>query len=287
MIVMRLCGGLGNQLFQYAVGRRLALANDSVLVLDLDWYHRSPGTSTPRRFELFRYPIVARVAGPVERYAFRVRASLASRGIHRSPRWKYRREHGQDFDPVVGALTGNVYLDGYWQCPGYFDDVAALLRRELSPKAALAERDEEVRRQIDSTNAISVHVRRGDYAANVHAASHHGTCSIDYYESAIERLASVVDRPHFFVFSDEIDWAKAELSFPAPVTFVDHNGPASAFQDLRLMSFCQHHIIANSSFSWWGAWLSANPSKRVVAPRRWYADGRATPALIPADWVSL
>lgn len=287
MIVMRLCGGLGNQLFQYAVGRRLALANDSALVLDLDWYHRSPGNSTPRRFELFRYPIVARVAGPLDRYMFRVRASLASRGIHRSRRWTYWRERGQDFDPVVRSLTGSVYLDGYWQCPDYFNDVAALLRREMSPKVAPAARDDEVRRQIDSTNAISVHVRRGDYAANVHAASHHGTCSVAYYRSAIERLASVVDRPHFFVFSDEVDWAKTELSFPGPVTFVDHNGPESAFQDLRLMSLCQHHIIANSSFSWWGAWLNPYSSKRVIAPRQWYADGRATPALTPAEWTRL
>jgi hypothetical protein len=288
MIVVRLYGGLGNQLFQYAMGRSLSLSRGTPLVLDLDWYHRSSGASTPRHFELHRYPIVARVAATLERLSYRARTSrIASRHPWLRAGWTFHREAGVEHDPRVMQLAGNVHLDGYWQSPMYFEGIADRLRAELTPMAEPGPHDLQIAGRIGTCNAVSVHVRRGDYVNSLSTATHHGTCGPDYYQRAIEILVSTLLAPHFFVFSDDVEWSRATLAFPGPVTFVDHNGPDTAFQDLRLMSLCQHHIIANSSFSWWGAWLNTNPAKKVIAPRRWFADGSPTKTLLPADWERL
>lgn len=288
MIVVRLWGGLGNQFFQYAIGRSLSLANQSELVFDLSWYYQFSKSKTPRLYELSRYLIAGRVAGATERLTYRARNSLSFRGIRLLPRnWTYFREQILHFDPSVQSLSGDIYLDGYWQSHRYFEGIEESIRKELTPATPFGSSDEAVRQHMASTNSISVHVRRGDYISNGAAAAYHGTCSVEYYQSAISSLSALVDRPHFFVFSDEPDWAKTNLSFVGGVTFVDHNGIDSAFQDLRLMSHCQHHIIANSSFSWWGAWLNPKPNKRVIAPRQWYADGSSTENLTPANWIRL
>lgn len=285
MIVVRLMGGLGNQMFQYAIGRRLSIARDAPLVLDLDWYHRSSGSSTPRSFELHRYPTAARVATTMERLSFRARASRIG---HRHPwlqlGWKFYREATFDHDPSVLHLSGNVHLDGYWQSPLYFENIADVLRADLTPTARLSSRDVEIANQISQSNSVSVHVRRGDYVNNPSATAHHGTCTPEYYQRALALIGATHMEPHLFVFSDDTEWSRIALSLPGRVTFVDHNGPDAAFQDLRLMSMCTHHVIANSSFSWWGAWLNPSPQQMVIAPSSWFADGRATPSLLPPNW---
>jgi hypothetical protein len=273
VIVVRLCGGLGNQLFQYAAGRRLADARKAELVLDLDWYERTPHSDTPRAFELDRYAIRARVATAAER---------------RACQWRNIREKSFDFDPAVLELPDGTYLDGYWQSERYFDDIADAIRRDATPRTSPTLQDQRVGSAISAASAaVSVHVRRGDYVSLKAAADFHGTCSANYYRAALTAIASHVRDPHFFVFSDDLEWARRNIEPPGPVVHVDHNGPATAFQDLRLMSSCDHHIIANSSFSWWGAWLNASADKIVVAPKVWFADARPTPALLPRSWIRL
>ena len=288
MIVVRLCGGLGNQLFQYAAGRRLAYARQTELILDLRWYVHTPSVDTPRQFELDNYPIIARGANAREALWCRVQSGRLLRHLPLIPRrWRYVSEPGCGFDPSILDLPGNVYLDGYWQSAGYFEDIADIIRAELTPSVPATPKDAEVRDAILASESVSVHVRRGDYVTLQAAAATHGTCAPSYYHAALELIASRVRNPHFFIFSDDVAWARENLTPPGPVTIVDHNGPKSAFQDLRLMARCKHHVVANSSFSWWGAWLNPSKDKIVVAPAKWLRDGRPTPALIPNTWTRL
>jgi hypothetical protein len=178
-----------------------------------------------------------------------------------------------------------TYLSGYWQSYRYFDDIADQLRTELTPLTPPTPKDSKLIRSMISTNSVSVHVRRGDYITQKAAAAFHGNSSVEYYDKALAKICTLVQDPRFFVFSDDLGWVKNNMKFPGATNFVDHNDGDTAFQDLRLMSTCKHHIIANSSFSWWGAWLNPNDKKIVVAPSLWFADHRQTPTLIPKSWL--
>ena len=287
MISVRLCGGLGNQLFQYATARRLAHSLGTELVLDTGWYDRIPSGDTPRVYELERYPVYGRLPTGRERLIFR---SYGGRILRRLPLprpWPRYGERQFAFDPAVLSLPDGTYLDGYWQTERYFADIAPLLRAELTPRLPPGPKDDAVAEQIWDSLAVAVHVRRGDYVTHQPASAHHGTCSLAYYRDAVERVTAGLGPAHFFVFSDDPAWTRENLKFPGPATFVDHNGAATAFQDLRLMSLCRHHILANSSFSWWGAWLAGHPEQRVIAPARWFANGADTGDLIPSRWVRI
>ncbi len=157
----------------------------------------------------------------------------------------------------------------------------------MIPQPAPSTHDSEILKRIADQCSVSVHVRRGDYVSQRSAAAVHGVCSLQYYRSALAAISRTLHDPQFFVFSDDARWTREYLTFPGPATFVDHNGPATAFQDLLMMSRCKHHVLANSSFSWWGAWLNPSPDKSVVAPRHWFADGRETKDLTPAEWIRL
>lgn len=288
MIVVRLCGGLGNQLFQYAAGRGLAHSRRAELVLDLGWYERTPSSDTSRVYQLSHYPIQARPTTPDEALWCRLHHG---RFLPRLPflprRWSHRREKSFEFDQQVLGLQDNTYLDGYWQSYRYFEDIIDQIRTELYPIAPFGPQDEKVAVLIAEGDAVSVHVRRGDYVTHPAAAANHGLCSLDYYRTALARILTQVERPNFFVFSDDPVWTRKNLKMPGPVTFVDHNGSDTAFQDLRLMSLCNHQIIANSSFSWWGALLNQNHEKIVLAPQKWFANERNTESLTPDDWIRL
>jgi hypothetical protein len=288
VIVVRLCGGLGNQLFQYAVGRRLADTRQTELVLDLGWYARTPPTDTPRAYELFNFHIRARPATAGETLWCRLHEGRLLRRMPFLPRrWRHWREKSFEFDPVVLDLPDNTYLDGYWQSHRYFDDSVDPIRADFTPLVPFGLQDEKIAAVIAIGDAVSVHVRRGDYVTHQAAVTAHGQCSLDYYKTALTYILPHVARPHFFVFSDDPAWTRENLPLPGPATFVDHNGPAAAFQDLRLMSLCKHQITANSSFSWWGAWLNPHPNKIVITPKQWFADPRNTDSLTPDDWLRL
>lgn len=290
MIVIRLCGGLGNQLFQYAAGRRLAHVHRAELILDLSWYAHTPSSDTPRAYELGRYPIQARLATKAEAVWCRLHQGRYIRRLPFLPRrWRHCLEKRFDFNPSVLDLPDNTYLDGYWQSHHYFDEVADLIRAEFYPLASFGVQDNKVAALIAdaATGAVSLHVRRGDYVTHNAAAETHGLCSIDYYKAALARVASLVKEPQLFVFSDDPAWTRENLPLPNTATFIDHNGSDAAFQDLRLMSLCHHHITANSSFSWWGGWLNPRKDKIVVTPRKWFMDERNIDSLIPLNWICL
>ncbi len=139
--------------------------------------------------------------------------------------------------------------------------------------------------QIGKVNAVSLHVRRGDYLA----LAAHNVCTEDYYQAALQKVVDLSgETPQVFIFSDEPDWARSNLSLPCERTIVDFNGPETDYEDLRLMSLCKHNIIANSSFSWWGAWLNANPDKIVTAPETWFGNRKLNnPDILPQKWVPI
>lgn len=286
MIVFYGQGGLGNQLFQYAAARRLALRHNCPLVLDPYWFdHPLPG-ETPRPLELSRYAVELRIGSESEQQSWKWMRGRVGRYLRPLHPLHLVQEQGVSLNQAAMNAPINSYLLGFWQSESYFADIRSHLLRELTPTVPPASADEAVMSHMRSGTAVSVHVRRGDYVSLQSAAAFHGLCSLDYYRAAIQHVAERVENPVLFVFSDDPDWTRANLSSPFPTHYVDHNRPADAFQDLRLMSLCRHHIIANSSFSWWGAWL-AEQQGVVVAPARWYAADRRTPDLLPARWTRI
>lgn len=287
MIVVRLNGGLGNQLFQYAAGRGLAARHDTELVLDDYWYSHTPGRDTPRMYELSNYPVNARRTTPLEAFWCRLHGGRITRRLPFLPRrWKHFSERSFAYQSEFSKLPDGVYLDGYWQSYKYFENVADVIRTELMPLQQMGEEDRAVAACMHTGVPISIHVRRGDYVSNP-AAAQHGLCGLDYYRAAVQYLSQRISEPHFFVFSDDPEWTKANLRLPGSARYVDHNAAAFAFQDMRLMSLCKHNIVANSSFSWWGAWLNPDKEKLVICPRQWFADKRDTLSLTPREWVRL
>ena len=300
MVIVRLLGGLGNQMFQYAAARAIAQRTASPLRLDVSFYQTrtpSPQSSfTSRTYELENLNVQADIASEddVQRIAVAHRRSVVSRIATRVPavrplcRNLVVTERHFNFDPGITRLRGNVYLDGYWQSEKYFQGVASAIRNELTVKTEPDRANRDLANSIRRAESVSVHIRRGDYVANSETHAVHGTCTIDYYHAAIAHLVSAGVRPELFVFSDDPAWAQENLRVDYPTTYVTHNGAEKSYEDLRLMTLCSHHVIANSSFSWWGAWLSDNPRKQVVAPRQWFrTTDRNTADLLPREWVRL
>jgi Glycosyl transferase family 11 len=277
-------GGLGNQLFQYAAARRLAMYHDCPLVLDPYWFdHPMPG-ETPRPLELMHYPVALRLGSASELRRWRWMRSRLARHMRPLLPLHLIREQDVGAQQVTPLAPINSYMVGFWQSEMYFADIRGHLLKELTPTAPPGPEDEAVMNHMRSGTAVSVHVRRGDYVTVQSAAAFHGVCSLDYYRDAIQHVAERVENPVLFVFSDDPDWTRANLLSPFPTHYVNHNRSADAFQDLRLMSRCRHHIIANSSFSWWGAWLAESQDGVVVAPEKWFAVDHPTVSLIPARW---
>lgn len=283
-------GGLGNQLFQYAMGRRLSIAHHTSLKLDLGFY----GKEISRKYSLSPFCIIEEFASNAELAEI---TGESKRGLARllfrlgQKRKLYYRKatltepHFRPYDRNLLNSSRDVYMCGYWQSEKYFVDIKDVIRHEfmLKQEPGLAKR--ELERQIHSTESVSLHIRRGDYISNPLFNQVHGTCSLEYYYDCIKRMAYNVPTPHFFVFSDDPNWAIKNLDLGYPTTFVPHTEPSRDHEDLWLMSRCKHHIIANSSFSWWGAWLNPSPEKIVYAPRKWFNDSeRDTRDLIPDDW---
>lgn len=290
MIIVKLIGGLGNQMFQYSIGRSLAARHQTDIKLDLSGLQDG---QTNRNYGLDKFHIIETFATHEEVKTlttpdYSALSKAVHRWFHNKP--KRAKSHIRIRDPHFQKkylnLPDNVYLEGYWQSEKYFKNIAAELCNEFSLKAPLEGENARTAGEIESCNAVSVHVRRGDYVSNFKANKTHGLVGLDYYRHCIDLINRAVKDCHFFVFSDDPEWCQDNLDFLIPVTFVSHNSPEESHEDLRLMSLCRHNIIANSTFSWWGAWLNRNASKIVYAPRRWYmSERRRTDGLIPEGWL--
>jgi hypothetical protein len=292
-IVVRVLGGLGNQLFCYAAARRLALVNHAELVID-DVSGFAYDSEYRRNYQLDHFHISCRKATAGERLEplQRARRYLKRRWNQHVPfaQRTYLVQEGIDFDPRLLFVKprGTVYLEGYWQSEGYFEDVASKLRQELQITPPLDAANHAIAAQIRGCTAVVVHVRFFDQPqiAGINNAPS------DYYTRAIETMERLVPAAHYFIFSDQPESARARIPLPdARVTLVTHNqGDEHAYADLWLMTQCQHFIIANSTFSWWGAWLAEHMDKRVIAPGFEMRQGKmwwGFKGLLPSAWVGL
>jgi hypothetical protein len=283
-------GGLGNQLFQYAFGRQMSQRLGVPLHLDLRSYGEIVPGQTVRSYELAVYPIRAEIAQPEQlpplkqtRPGKLLNELAAKLGLRMSVVERLPPGYRADV-----PLRRNALYVGYWQSANYFAELAAELRKELTPLAEPNAANAAYAAKIAAGNAVSLHVRRGDYASVAHTNQTHGLAPLDYYREAIRVMRERIESPVFFVFSDDLAWCRENLPLGESAVFVEGNGGAMAYEDLRLMSQCRHHVIANSSFSWWGAWLNPSPAKIVIAPARWFADASIdTTGMVPTEWLRL
>ena len=279
MIITKIKGGLGNQLFQYAVGRAVALHHKVPLKLDLTVFETY---KLHNGYRLDQFAIKANIATKNEIFNLKggnnvLFSALRKAGLVKK-KFYFKEKQSSYFDASV-FNNNSVYLDGYWQNELYFSDIRELLLRELSPISSMDDLGCDYLESIEKTNSVSLHVRRGDYLnlKNVNVLD------VDYYMKAVEYIRKNVEKPTFYIFSDDLDWCKKSLGFLDDCIYVDRT--STEIDDLKLMSFCRHNIIANSSFSWWGAWLNQNSKKIVIAPKGWLLNDPDSSNVILSDWV--
>lgn len=274
MVVVKLMGGLGNQMFQYAAGKSLSLRLKTSLKLDLAWYQKQSLSTTPRKYELSIFDLPDNQANRLERWFI---ASLGTRFTDKN----------LSFQPAFNHLSGQIYLDGYWPSEKYFLTHAQLIRSLYKFPKHVSPQTNKYHQQILTTHAIAVHIRRGDYANSAKTRAFHGLLSLKYYHQAITLMQTRLPKPTFYFFSDDLPWVKKTFQPIPHVVWVDTK-VAPDWEQLYLMTQCQHHIIANSTYSWWGAWLNPSESKIVVAPQRWFTNpSMKTKDITPAKWIKL
>jgi hypothetical protein len=294
MIIVQLIGGLGNQMFQYAAGKRLSHLLDVPLKLDISWFNKQD----LRSYSLGSFNIDEDFATSKQIDCFnlvkgKILGDFLNRKFRKMPKFipKYISEKQFNFDPKILNLPDNVYLAGYWQSEKYFLDVADIIRKDFTVRFPQTGKNLELAKAIQSCEAVSIHVRRGDYISDNHTSKTHGGCSLEYYLLCVDKIKKYINNPAFFVFSDEPEWVHENLKIPCQMTIIDHNSENQSVEDLRLMIQCKHQIIANSSFSWWGAWLNKYPEKVVLAPRQWFSKetqvDRNINDLLPNNWIKL
>jgi len=279
LIVVKLRGGLGNQMFQYAIGRNLALKNNTILKFDVSELEQDK----LRNYELDIFNISGSIAS---RFTIMFIRLLNKRIISKilGQYYLYIKQQGRYFNEKILVKKGNIYLDGYWPSENYFKEIRNIIIKDFLIKTKPDKRNRLTLEKIENSNSVCIHIRRGDYISNKKTNEFHGTCSLKYYYNAVKIILKKVKNPTFFIFSDDSQWTKENLKLKYPVIYVDINSTKKGYEDLRLMSNSKHFIIANSSFSWWGAWLSNNPNKIICAPKRWF---RSTDEgdIVPKSWI--
>ena len=297
MIIVKLLGGLGNQMFQYAIARSLAQRNSSFLKLDLYGFE----TYKLRNYDLHCFNIIEQFATIEEITAFKLNSEekqsfkekiIKLVGSNPTSRYynhcKLIKEQTFNFDHTILDQKGHIYIDGYWQTENYFVDIKEIICRDFSFRYEPTPQNQKMLDHIMKVNAVAIHIRRGDYVENAATNGVHGTCSLEYYQHAIALIADAVDNPMFFFFSDDTSWVKQNIPVNHPHKYVDINNDITSYEDLRLMSKCKHHIIANSSFSWWGAWLAEWEGQKVIAPKKWFiSDQFNSKDIIPKSWIKI
>jgi len=290
MIIVKLQGGLGNQFFQYAMGRSLSSRLGVELMLDVSSYINDP----KRDYELGKYNINAKIASESEVARCTNFSSILVSKMSRFIKPLYGlsgfvSEKFFEYDPRVMRLPDNRYLFGYWQSSKYFESVQNLLKKELIPKKPLDRENQKTLMMLKGLgDSVCITIRRGDFVSDSKATSFHGTCDIDYYKRSMKLIENKLKNVQYCVFTDDQQWALESLNSSKPMIFVGTDNMAAAEKNMLLMSQCKNFIIANSSYGWWGAWLSENRDKIVIAPKRWFANKEInTSDLCPRGWVRI
>jgi hypothetical protein len=294
MIVVKLKGGLGNQMFQYAAGRRLAETCNTELKLDLDFLKNSQIKEkvTLRQYELSIFNIVEKVASRAEVQKLdNIKNKVLRKYFPSFKTNPYVKEKYFQFDPAILNLKGSQYLDGHWMSEKYFKDVEPVIRSEFTFKRPVLSEAESLQAAILSSNSICMQIRRGDYITNSDIARVHGVASLMYFEKAIAYLTKEILNPVFFIFSDDSDWCIENFKHLDNACFVEKelgHTKADNSDYLQLMSQCKYFIISNSTFGWWGAWLSTYRNKIVIAPKNWFNINTITTTdIYPSAWMKM
>jgi len=285
MIYSRIRGGLGNQLFQYCMGRSLADKLGTNLGLDI----RDFNPDSPYLMGLKNFNIRAKFNPPgMIKHKSNGYINYIIDIISGNHKFVYKEPH-LSFDINYASLPNRSYLKGYWQSEKYFENNKLNILNDLNIITDQSYQNKEISKQIASTLSVSLHIRRGDYIADSAYSATHGTCDLRYYENAVSYFIKNIGKNFtIFAFSDDPEWVSSNVKFPIDTCYVNINSSEYNYEDLRLMSECNHNIIANSSFSWWGAWLNTNNNKTVIAPSKWYADKSIINRdIIPKSWVRI
>lgn len=292
--IVKLNGGLGNQMFQYAFACALVNKFKVDILFDFSFFEeiKLNENFTTRVFELDVFNIGCK---PAEKEALdKIKRPDFKSKLERSLAKIFPKNYGINyireknlyvFDKKLLNSPDYIYYEGYFQNEKYFKHLRSELLNKFSLKVPLDEKNQTALNKILETSSVSIHIRRGDYVNLESTKKIHGTCPLEYYKEAIEYIAKKVKNPHFFLFSDDIDWVIKNLKLEYPFTVIDFNQGKGWF-DLNLMKNCKHNIIANSSFSWWGAWLNENPEKIVIAPKKWTLEKRKG-NIVPREWIKL
>ncbi len=291
MIIVKLFGGLGNQMFQYAFSRTLSfIKKDPDIRFDIEWFETNK-VDTKRYFALDIFGIEKNFASITDLKKLKNSNGFFTRVLRKitKNRLGYKKTHFTDasFDLMKALSQKNIYLDGYWQKEKYFSEIKDNLNEIFEIKKQLPDSVIEAASLIKSTDSVSLHVRRGDYVSDQKTFEFHGVCDLSYYQKACEAISKKIKNPSFFVFSDDIAWCKANLKLENAY-FMDFE--KNDYSDLFLMSLCKGNVIANSSFSYWGAYLNKNPDKIVISPKKWFKNEEAdkkTEGLIPKSWIRI
>ena len=293
MIIAKIFGGLGNQMFQYAAGKSFAFKNNSELKLDINHYKIKtlPHGLPYRTYDLSIFKIKEDIATDKEIARFKNDSTdFIKRNIRKAE--NMISPHKIIYEPYFhyysgwNSMKGNIYIDGYWQSEKYFNDIEDVIRKEFEIKTTLTKEGNAMIEKIQDSNSICLNIRRQEFASNPHLNLFTG---VEYIYKAVDYINNKVRNPHYFIFSDELDWVKQHVKLSQPFTIVENNLYGDKFRDcLYLMSSCKHFIIPNSTFGWWSAWLNPKAEKMVVAPQRWFSDDkRNTKDLIPEKWIRL
>jgi len=267
MIIVRIVGGLGNQMFLYAYAKALQERGLDVKI-DISKFKKY---KLHGGYQLDKYNIDLKVSSSLSNL-------LAKLGFLKSI-----KETSLLFDPNLKSLGGNKYIKGYFQTEKYFSEIRTVLLEQFNIKQETSSTTSSIAKDIVShKNSCSLHIRRGDYISNDKTNSIHGICSLDYYQNAMNLINTKYEDVRYFIFSDDISWVKENLKIKNAF-YIDHK--TIPHEDIYLMSLCQHNITANSSFSWWGAWLNKNSNKTVIAPKLWFVDKKNE--IASENWIKI
>lgn len=298
MVTVLLRGGLGNQMFEYAAALGLAEKYHTDVVLDttmiVDRFPRRQLSFRNYDLDVFalvpKITVLSRIANVFPVPGLWVGLDLpliATRNMLGTQKLiKEKEEHV--FDPGVMDAGANAYLWGFWQTPKYFEGAENAVRNAFKFRHPLEGEAEKVAERIKNVNSVALHVRRGDYLSSKYKDLYGGT-NLEYYKKAVEYIGARAKDPEFFIFSDDIAWCRENIktSFKTNYMTDETAGPKASFH-MQLMALCKHNIIANSTFSWWAAWLNANPGKIIIASMHWYADPKMKgDGIIPDAWVRI
>lgn len=289
MIIIKIYGGLGNQMFQYAIGKSLSIKHKTKLKLDLSWFSevRFDATATPRYFELDAFNVSYELATEIEceKFAKSSRNSIFQRLSNILTRTSFYKEYTYiGYNPAIERSRLNSYLDGYFQNERYFHNIEGLLRKDFTFKTSIAKPYHEFERMIETSESVAVHIRRGDYLKLRELDKSFHVCDMSYYIDAMDYITNILKTVSFFIFSDDMLWCKKNLNRDN-VVFVEPTGESSHLNEFELMKSCKHQIISNSTFSWWAAYLNSNVDKTIISPKLWYRSDSSDENRSLENWI--